>query len=92
MTTPNTPPSAPVTLNVPRAFDSAEQPRSGTPLCLIENVECAHCSVVFEGVFRGDADTVEDLTDPPVGSHVCPRCGHQFTSEMSGWMFYSEAG
>lgn len=79
----------------PRAFDSDEVARSeGTVLRFTENVECRACETVFEGVFYDPCGsmTVEDMTDPPVGEHICPACGLHWLSEMTGWSFFSEAG
>lgn len=77
----------------PRAFDSDEVSRADTPLLRFsENVDCDECGVVFEGEFVDNSMTVEDIADPPRGRHVCPGCGHEWTSEMTGWTFYSEAG
>lgn len=78
----------------PRAFDSDEVARDEHPgpLRFTETVECPHCAQEFEGVFFDDSMTVQDITDPPEGHHRCPRCGHAWRSELTGWTFYSEAG
>lgn len=78
---------------MPRDFDSDEVAR-GEQLALrfTELVDCPACGQTFHGVFHDDSMSVEDLTDPPIGEHTCPECGHQFVSEMTGWTFYSEAG
>lgn len=75
----------------PRAFDS-DKVRG--QLWFRENVDCPACGEVFEGEFVDNAGSmsVEDMTEPPVGSHRCPACGREWVSEMTGWMFYSEAG
>lgn len=79
---------------MPRAFDSDDIARDAHPhrLRFTENLDCPQCTLVFEGEFFDDSLTVQDLVDPPVGYHRCPRCGHQWTSELSGWTFYGEAG
>lgn len=76
---------------MPRFFDSDTSP---SRLSFTENVECPDCEETFEGLFLDYTEslTFEDMTEPPVGTHECPSCGHQFTSELTGWMFYSEAG
>lgn len=74
-----------------RLFDSD----SPSPvLSFAENVECSSCGEIFEGTFIDYTASlsVEDLTAPPLGRHECPECGVQWSSEMTGWMFYSEAG
>lgn len=81
----------------PRAFDSDEVARNPGHLILrfTENVECeAGCGTVFEGVFFDTTGsmTIEDMTDPPVGEHICPFCGRHWVSELTGWTFFSEAG
>ncbi len=81
---------------MPRDFDSdalaGEPDRAAMALRFTENVDCPQCALVFEGVFHDDSDSVQDMTDPPVGEHVCPGCGHAFATEMTGWTFFSEAG
>lgn len=78
----------------PRSFDSDEQSHLNLALRFTENVDCPVCGLVFEGVFidRTGAMSVEDLTDPPVGEHRCPVCGHRWCSGLTGWTFFSEAG
>lgn len=76
---------------MPRHFDSdAKTPR----LIFDENVECPACKEIFEGQFFDHTQslTVEDMVDPPSGDHECPFCEYKFSSTISGWMFYSEAG
>lgn len=77
---------------MPRAFDSDAARHLPTALRFTENVDCPICDTTFEGVFHDDSDTVEDMTDAPVGSHTCPSCHHEWISGMSGWTFFSEAG
>lgn len=77
---------------MPRSFDSADG--DGLVLRFTENVDCPACGTTFEGVFH-DQDqsiTVEDMTEPPVGEHECPACGHRWASAATGWAFFSEAG
>jgi predicted RNA-binding Zn-ribbon protein involved in translation (DUF1610 family) len=78
----------------PRAFDSDEVARDEHPglLRFTENVDCPQCGQVFEGQFHDPSLTVQDITDPPAGRHECPNCGHRFTSELTGWTMYNEAG
>lgn len=80
---------------MPRAFDSDEVARwPDVVLRFSENVDCPVCETVFEGQFYDltTSMTVEDMTDPPVGQHHCPACGHRWGSELTGWSFFSEAG
>jgi hypothetical protein len=74
-----------------RLFDSDSAPRW---LTFSENVTCPRCEEIFDGLFvdHTESHSVEDLTDPPVGEHVCPECGLAFSTEMTGWMFFTEAG
>ncbi len=60
----------------------------------MENVDCDLCGTTFDGVFSDQSGSlsVEDLTEPPIGTHTCPACQRVFTTELTGWMFYSEAG
>lgn len=76
---------------MPRAFDSDAQP---SRLDFTENVTCEVCGEVFEGLFSDYAQslTFQDMTDPPLGQHTCPCCGHGWCSELTGWTFFSEAG
>lgn len=76
---------------MPRFFDS--DALDGR-LQFTENVNCLGCGETFEGLFFDytESQSVEDLVDPPVGRHECPYCGRQFESELTGWMFYTEAG
>lgn len=76
---------------MPRAFDSDRDPEA---LVFTENVDCPVCGEVFEGQFedRTRSLSVEDMVDTPIGDHQCPECGQEFSSLLSGWMFYSEAG
>lgn len=59
-----------------------------------ERIECPSCGEEFEGLFvdRTRSHSVQDMSEPPVGDHVCPWCGHGFSSEFGGWLFFSEAG
>jgi uncharacterized protein (UPF0212 family) len=74
-----------------RSFDSDDHP---LVLHFTENLDCPRCGETFEAFFvdRSGSLSVQDLVEAPVGEHVCPWCEHMFTSEFSGWMFYSEAG
>lgn len=76
---------------MPRDFDSDNLRGQ---LTFTENVTCSGCGEVFEGTFidYSESQSVEDMVDPPAGVHVCPECGYGWKSEMTGWMFYSEAG
>ncbi len=76
---------------MPRAFDSDEPPAQ---LSFTENVTCKHCNEVFEGTFYDytQSQSVEDMTEAPAGWHQCPACRFSWVSEMTGWMFYTEAG
>jgi uncharacterized protein (UPF0212 family) len=76
---------------MPRHFDSDDR----TPqLIFDENVECPACREIFEGQYFDHTQSlsVEDMVEAPKGDHECPYCEHKFSSVMSGWMFYSEAG
>jgi hypothetical protein len=55
--------------------------------------ECEH-AYVEQWACPREADTVEDLVEPPVVENsACPRCGTvQKDLEYPGWMFRSEAG
>ncbi len=78
---------------MPRAFDSDDL-RHGAPraLTFIENVECEKCGTLLDGVFHDQSTHVEDIVEPPSGNHTCPACGHHWSSTMTGWTFYTEAG
>lgn len=79
----------------PRDFDSDEVARGDRHvLRFTENVECRLCETVFPGEFVDltGSMTVEDMTDPPIGTHTCPACGHQWSSELTGWQMFTEAG
>jgi hypothetical protein len=76
---------------MPRAFDSDDpEPVLG----FTENVECPGCEQIFEGEFLDQTQSlsVQDMVESPRGEHTCPSCGLAFSSEMTGWMFYGEAG
>ncbi len=75
-----------------RAFDSDEVSRSGQPLRFTELVDCPTCETTIEGVFVDASISVEDIVDAPTGRHHCPRCGHEWVSAMTGWLFFGEAG
>lgn len=77
---------------MPRDFDSDALARGEQALRFTENVDCPQCALVFESVFHSPAASLEDLTDPPIGEHHCPGCGHRFAEELTGWLFYGEAG
>ena len=76
---------------MPRAFESDDLPAT---LSFTENVTCEACEEIFEGLFVDytASQSVEDLTEPPEGHHRCPACGNEWTSAMTGWMFFTEAG
>lgn len=76
---------------MPRQFDSDD---SRAELSFTENVDCPRCGEIFEGDFYDPQRSlsVQDMADPAVGDHECPYCGYAFSSQMSGWMFYGEAG
>ncbi len=76
---------------MPRGFDSDDR---GAAPTFVENVDCPECGTVFEGLFRDfeGSMSVEDMTDPPIGFHVCPHCQRAWKSEATGWSFFSEAG
>ncbi len=73
---------------MPRDVDSSD---NGL-LVFFERVDCPACGTTFEGQFRDDSDTVQDLTEAPQGAHECPECRYEWVSELSGWTFFSEAG
>lgn len=77
-----------------RLFDSDDIARAATPqpLYFTEFVDCPRCDTVVDGIFTDDSITVEDIVDPPTGSHACPTCGHAWTSDMTGWTLFTEAG
>ena len=75
---------------MPRGFDSGEP--AGGLLLFFENVECPACETVFEGEFYDDSMSVQDITEPPVGSHKCPECDTEWISQATGWTLHSEAG
>lgn len=78
---------------MPRSFDSDDVARALHPvLRFSENVECRVCETVFEGEFVDDSMTVEDIVAPPIGTHRCPACGHEWISELTGWTLFGEAG
>lgn len=76
---------------MPRGFDSDADP---AVLVFHENVECPFCSEIFEGQFLDHTQSlsVQDMVVAPFGDHECPECGREFSSTLSGWMFYGEAG
>jgi uncharacterized protein (UPF0212 family) len=76
---------------MPRAFDSDSAPEI---LRFFENVDCPGCGEIFEGEFLDHTQSlsVQDMQDPPVGEHDCPECGFTWQAELTGWMFYGEAG
>jgi hypothetical protein len=76
---------------MPRAFDSDDPPV--TPV-FAELVDCPFCGTTFEGEFTDQTQslTVQDMAVAPEGEHECPECGSSFVSQMTGWMFYGEAG
>lgn len=76
---------------MPRAFDSDDRHAA---LAFVENVDCPVCDTVFEGHFVDESHSIsyEDMTDPPKGVHECPHCQRVFTTEMTGWSFFSEPG
>lgn len=75
-----------------RGFDSDEVSRGTHQLRFTEWVDCPVCDTVFDAVFVEDSISVEDIVDPPCGPQVCPCCGHTWVCQMTGWMFYGEAG
>ncbi len=72
-----------------RQFDSGDPP---PVLVFTELVDCPACATTSEGVFADGSLSVEDITDPPVGQHTCPACGHTWASELTGWIMFGEAG
>lgn len=76
---------------MPRQFDSDDP---SAELMFSENVSCPECEEIFEGLFydRSRSLSVQDMVEAPVGDHQCPWCEHEFSSAMTGWMFYGEAG
>ena len=79
---------------MPRAFDSDEVGRRDGVSCLsfVENVDCVSCGLAFDSEFHAQALSVEDIDEAPVGTHICPACQFEWSSQMSGWLFYTEAG
>lgn len=60
---------------------------------LSATVACDECFLEFEGFWLDeDADTIEDITDPPTADQTCPGCTHVQSETYSGWMFHTEAG
>lgn len=76
---------------MPRAFDSDSAPEI---LRFTENVDCPRCGEIFEGEFLDHTRSlsVQDMQEPPFGDHECPECGFAWQAQMTGWMFYGEAG
>lgn len=87
---------------MPRAFDSDAKPilrdcehcdPEHPVLVFTEILTCPACAAEFEGEFVAEAATdVEDIDTPPQGVHECPFCQWTWTSSMTGWTVYSEAG
>lgn len=78
-------------VHMPRAFDSDEAP--STPV-FGELVDCPFCGERFEGEFadREASLSVQDMAVVPIGDHQCPFCDRRFSSPMTGWVMYGEAG
>ena len=76
---------------MPRAFDSDQPPAVAV---FTENVDCPFCGQIFEGEFVDHTKSlsVQDMAVAPLGDHECPECGAFFSSPMTGWMFFGEAG
>lgn len=76
---------------MPRSFDSDDR---WPVLSFTENVTCPICGEIFEGLFfdRTMSLSVQDMIEAPQGDHECPWCESTFSTDMSGWMFYGEAG
>lgn len=55
-------------------------------------VTCPECDTDFEGFWRDDSITEEDMTETPVAAQRCPECGYTEDLEWPGWMHRSEAG
>lgn len=74
---------------MPRSFDSDD---SDPLLCFTENVECPRCGEIFEGQFldRTASLSVQDMVEPPTGTHQCPACGQWFDSSLTGWTMFSD--
>jgi uncharacterized protein YlaI len=77
---------------VVRTFDSDDVARGAAVLSFTERVDCPACDTIFDATFQDDSLTVEDISEAPTATHVCPACRHTFTTAMTGWMWFGEAG
>jgi hypothetical protein len=61
-------------------------------LVLTAYLDCPECEAVFEGVWKDDSLSVQDMAEAPVADQTCPNGHVMAAEEYSGWMFRSEAG
>ena len=77
-----------------RDFDSDDIERAEDiqELRFAENVECPECGTLFEGEWYEPAMSVHDIVEAPEARHRCPLCALEFTTALTGWTMYTEAG
>lgn len=56
------------------------------------NVECEACGEVYEGTWKDDSLSVQDMAEPPEAEQTCPSCGQVQLEVYPGWCWNSEAG
>lgn len=55
-------------------------------------VDCPECGLSFEGSWWvEDADSMDEIAEPPVEMQECPECLHRWDMEYPGWAFFNEA-
>lgn len=71
---------------------SPSEPEKTGGLDFAALLDCEVCQTTFEGHWRDDSITVEDIAEPPAAPQRCPSCGHEQQVEYPGWSFFTEAG
>lgn len=61
-------------------------------MILIGLVDCRECREAYEGQWTADADTVQDLDEPPAEEQTCPGCGSIQQETWPGWTNHTLAG
>lgn len=61
-------------------------------MILAAYVTCAFCGTEYLGSWPVEAESPEEVDEPPRAVQRCPECEHGQEEEYPGWVFRTEPG